>query len=162
MVLFTYKNLTAVSLSQYHLYKYKNMFLIFLQIILQIILITDLVFGKFYTDHMLSIDWNSTDGWNAPKIEPFQNFSMHPGAKVLHYAQELFEGMKAYRGVDGKIRMFRPMHNMGRMNLSASRSCLPNFEGLEVLNCIRELVRIDSEWVPHDSSSSLYLRKTNY
>lgn len=122
--------------------------------------VSDLVFGKFFTDHMLSIDWDAEVGWNSPKIEPFQNFSMHPGAKVLHYAQELFEGMKAYRGVDGKIRMFRPMHNMGRMNLSASRSCLPNFEGLEVLNCIRELVRIDSEWVPHDSSSSLYIRPT--
>jgi len=122
--------------------------------------VSDLVFGKFFTDHMLSMDWDSTVGWHAPKIEPFKDFSMHPGAKVLHYAQELFEGMKAYRGVDGKIRMFRPMHNMARMNLSASRSCLPNFDGLEVLNCIRELVRIDSEWVPHDSSSSLYIRPT--
>lgn len=122
--------------------------------------VSDLVFGKFFTDHMLSIDWDSGNGWGVPKIEPFQNFSMHPGAKVLHYAQELFEGMKAYRGVDGKIRMFRPMHNMARMNLSASRSCLPNFDGLHVLNCIRELVRIDAEWVPHDSSSSLYIRPT--
>lgn len=122
--------------------------------------VSELVFGKCFTDHMLSIDWSSRNGWSTPKIEPFQNFSMHPGAKVLHYAQELFEGMKAYRGVDGKIRMFRPMHNMARMNLSASRSCLPNFDGLEVLNCIRELVRIDAEWVPHDSSSSLYIRPT--
>lgn len=122
--------------------------------------ISDLVFGKIFTDHMLTIDWNATTGWQDPKIEPFKNFSMHPGAKVLHYAQELFEGMKAYRGVDGKIRMFRPMHNMARMNLTATRACLPNFDGLELLHCIRQLVQVDSEWVPHDSSSSLYIRPT--
>lgn len=59
-------------------------------------------------------------------------------SKVLHYAQELFEGMKAYRGVDDKIRMFRPMHNMARMNVTASRSCLPNFDGTQVLECMRK------------------------
>ena len=122
--------------------------------------VSDLAFGKIFTDHMLSIDWDDRQGWHDPKIEAFKPFSMHPGAKVLHYAQELFEGMKAYRGVDGKIRLFRPMHNMARMNLTASRSCLPAFNGLEVLNCIRELVLLDSEWVPHDSSSSLYIRPT--
>lgn len=122
--------------------------------------VSELAFGKIFTDHMLSIEWDAVNGWHAPKIEPFKNFSIHPGSKVLHYAQELFEGMKAYRGVDGKIRMFRPMHNMARMNLTATRSCLPNFEGLELLNCIRELVVLDSEWVPHDSSSSLYIRPT--
>jgi len=122
--------------------------------------ISDLVFGKIFTDHMLSIDWDSQNGWHPPKIEPFRDFSMHPGAKVLHYAQELFEGMKAYRGIDDKIRLFRPMHNMARMNLTASRACLPGFDGMEVLNCIRQLVQLDSEWVPHDNSSSLYIRPT--
>jgi len=122
--------------------------------------VTDLVFGKVFTDHMLTIDWDESNGWHAPKIGPFQNFSMHPGAKVLHYAQELFEGMKAYRGVDGKIRMFRPMHNMARMNITAERCCLPTFDGLELLKCIRELVCLDSSWVPHDTSSSLYIRPT--
>ena len=80
--------------------------------------------------------------------------------EVLHYAQELFEGMKAYRGVDGKIRLFRPMHNMARMNLTASRACLPAFDGYQLLECIRKLVVIDSAWVPHDTSSSLYIRPT--
>merc|ERR1719450_994107 len=69
---------------------------------------------------MLTIDWTKEGGWQDPQIKPFADFSVHPGAKVLHYAQELFEGMKAYRGVDGKIRLFRPMHNMARMNLTAS------------------------------------------
>lgn len=122
--------------------------------------VSDLAFGKIFTDHMLSIDWDSENGWHTPRIEPFRNFSIHPGSKVLHYAQELFEGMKAYRGVDGKIRMFRPMHNMARMNLTAARSCLPAFDGMEALNCIRKLVQLDAEWVPHDSSSSLYIRPT--
>ena len=126
-------------------------------------------------DHMLTIDWTAERGWEAPKIEPFANFSVHPGAKVpihqcfkiylvfhqvLHYAQELFEGMKAYRGVDGKIRLFRPMHNMARMNLTASRACLPAFDGHELVECIRKLVVVDQEWVPHDTSSSLYIRPT--
>ena len=78
----------------------------------------------------------------------------------MHYAQELFEGMKAYRGVDNEIRMFRPMHNMTRMLVSARRSCLPTFEPLELVHCIRKLIQIEQEWVPHTSSSSLYLRPT--
>jgi len=122
--------------------------------------VDQLAFGKIFTDHMLTIDWSSDGGWDDPKVQPFSDFSVHPGAKVLHYAQELFEGMKAYRGVDGKIRLFRPMHNMARMNLTASRACLPTFEGDELIECIRRLVVMDQEWVPHDTSSSLYIRPT--
>merc|ERR1712215_9485 len=122
--------------------------------------VDQLAFGKIFTDHMLTIDWSAEDGWAAPQIQPFANFSIHPGSKVLHYAQELFEGMKAYRGGDGKIRLFRPMHNMARMNLTASRACLPLFDGHELVECIRRLVVIDSDWVPHDTSSSLYIRPT--
>lgn len=122
--------------------------------------VNKLAFGKVFTDHMLTIDWSKSNGWAAPQIVPFENFSIHPGAKVLHYAQELFEGMKAYRGVDGKIRLFRPMHNMARMNLTANRACLPPFDGYQLLECIRKLVVIDSDWVPHDTSSSLYIRPT--
>jgi len=121
---------------------------------------SQLVFGKVFTDHMLTIDWTRDSGWHQPEIRPFENFSIHPASKVLHYAQELFEGMKAYRGVDGKIRFFRPMHNMARMNLTASRACLPTFDGFQLLECIRRLVQLDSEWVPHDTSSSLYIRPT--
>ena len=78
----------------------------------------------------------------------------------MHYAQELFEGMKAYRGVDGQIRLFRPMHNMTRMLVSAQRSCLPEFDRLELVHCIRKLVEVEQEWVPHSESSSLYIRPT--
>lgn len=79
---------------------------------------------------------------------------------MLHYAQELFEGMKAYRGVDDAIRLFRPMHNMARMAVTAKRSCLPEFNEIELAECIRQLVLIDQEWVPHSTASSLYIRPT--
>merc|ERR1719192_461257 len=127
---------------------------------ISLLILNKLAFGKVFTDHMLTIDWTKDSGWASPQILPFENFSIHPGAKVLHYAQELFEGMKAYRGVDGKIRLFRPMHNMARMNLTASRACLPAFDGYQLLECIRKLVVVDSDWVPHDTSSSLYIRPT--
>jgi len=85
---------------------------------------------------------------------------MHPAAKVLHYAQELYEGMKAYRGYDDKIRLFRPMQNMERMLRTAKRACFPGFDGEELLQCIQKLVQIDLEWVPHAEASSLYIRPT--
>ena len=88
----------------------------------------------------------------------YKYFCYFPKKQVLHYAQELYEGMKAYRGVDNEIRMFRPMHNMSRMNLSARRSCLPEFEPQELLQCIQRLVQIDQSWVPNAVSSSLYIR----
>ncbi len=78
--------------------------------------------------------------------------------QVLHYGQELFEGMKAYRGADDRVRLFRPMHNMARMNVTARRACLPTFEGRELLECIRRLVAMDQEWVPHSESAALYIR----
>lgn len=78
----------------------------------------------------------------------------------LFICQQLFEGMKAYRGVDGRIRMFRPNMNMNRMNLSAKRSGLPTFDGDEYIKCISRLVSVDQEWVPHTEAASLYIRPT--
>lgn len=117
-------------------------------------------FGRHFTDHMLAVEWRQGVGWNKPVIKPFQNLNIHPGAKVLHYAQELYEGMKVYRGVDGRIRMFRPELNMSRMNVTANRACLPSFDSQHLLECIRRLVEVDSNWVPHSPSSSLYIRPT--
>jgi branched-chain amino acid aminotransferase len=85
---------------------------------------------------------------------------LHPGAKVLHYAVELFEGMKAYRGYDGKIRLFRPDLNLNRMLNSARRSALPDFDTTELLQCIRKLICVDRDWVPDSTSSTLYIRPT--
>ncbi|TST22548.1 Branched-chain-amino-acid aminotransferase, cytosolic [Bagarius yarrelli] len=120
----------------------------------------NLSFGTVFTDHMLLIEWSSEGGWGKPRIQPFGNLSLHPACSALHYAVQLFEGMKAYRGQDGRIRLFRPMLNMQRMLKSAHRACLPSFDGAELLDCIRKLVNVDQDWVPHSDSASLYIRPT--
>jgi len=97
-----------------------------------------LPFGHHFTDHMLTVSWNSKRGWGRPKIRPFQGITLHPASKVFHYAQELYEGMKAYRGLDGRVRLFRPSLNMDRMNMTAERSCLPEFDSQQLLECIRK------------------------
>ncbi|KAF2903854.1 hypothetical protein ILUMI_02313 [Ignelater luminosus] len=123
--------------------------------------VSELKFGQIFTDHMFKVFYHKAlGGWQKPEIIPFENISLHPAAKVLHYAVELFEGLKAYRGVDGKIRMFRPDLNMQRMNLSAIGSGLPTFDGSELIKCMNRLIQIDQEWVPHSEASSLYIRPT--
>ncbi|EFP00709.1 hypothetical protein CRE_21238 [Caenorhabditis remanei] len=115
-------------------------------------------FGRYFSNHMIDIDWDVKEGWFAPKIKPFQNFAIHPASKVLHYAQQIFEGLKAYYGVDGKIRVFRPELNMERMRRSARRSTLPDFNTREALLLIDELIRIDADLVPKTDQASLYIR----
>ncbi|XP_037332246.2 branched-chain-amino-acid aminotransferase, mitochondrial isoform X1 [Pungitius pungitius] len=119
-----------------------------------------LVFGKHFSDHMLTINWSAKAGWEAPRIKPFQNLSLHPATSALHYSIELFEGMKAFRGEDNHIRLFRPMLNMARMHRSAERSSLPLFEKEELLKCISKLVEVDQDWVPFSQDASLYIRPT--
>nr|XP_033809358.1 branched-chain-amino-acid aminotransferase, cytosolic isoform X2 [Geotrypetes seraphini] len=120
----------------------------------------NLVFGTVFTDHMLAIEWSAKNGWEKPQIKPFQNLSVHPAISALHYAVELFEGLKAYRGVDGKIRLFRPRLNMDRMLRSTKRATLPTFDKEEFLLCIHKLVELEKEWVPYSTSASLYIRPT--
>ncbi|XP_034193630.2 branched chain amino acid transaminase [Osmia lignaria lignaria] len=123
--------------------------------------VSALTFGKYFTDHMLKIFYHEAlGGWQVPEITPFENLVLHPASKVLHYAVELFEGLKAYRGVDGKIRIFRPDLNMERMNSTAIRTGLPTFIGDELIKCCSRLISIDQEWVPHSIASSLYIRPT--
>ncbi|CAH2268183.1 jg8190 [Pararge aegeria aegeria] len=118
-------------------------------------------FGKYFTDHMLKIHYHKQlGGWQKPEIIPFEHLTIHPAAKALHYAIQLFEGMKAYRGIDDKLRLFRPDLNMERMNLAAQRSGLPMFDGQELINCLIRLIQIDQEWVPHSETSTLYVRPT--
>jgi len=122
--------------------------------------ISDLKFGKHCSDHMLEIDWSEEKGWGKPIIKPLEPMVLHPAAKVLHYACELFEGMKAYRCVDNKVRLFRPMENLNRMALTTERTGLPAFDKGELLKCLKKLVTIDQEWVPSAEQSSLYIRPT--
>uniref|UniRef100_A0A8C9GP42 Branched-chain-amino-acid aminotransferase, mitochondrial n=1 Tax=Piliocolobus tephrosceles TaxID=591936 RepID=A0A8C9GP42_9PRIM len=116
-----------------------------------------LVFGKTFTDHMLLVEWNDK-GWGQPRIQPFQNLTLHPASSSLHYSLQLFEGMKAFKGKDQQVRLFRPWLNMDRMLRSALRLCLPSFDKLELLECIRRLIEVDKAWVPDAAGTSLYVR----
>ncbi|KAK7680508.1 branched-chain-amino-acid transaminase bat2 [Cerrena zonata] len=119
-----------------------------------------LVFGQTFTDHMLEIEWTKEAGWGTPKISPYHNLSLDPSTIVFHYAFELFEGMKAYRDSNDKIRTFRPTKNMIRMNQSAERIALPTFDNEELLKLIDQFLLIDESFVPKGNGYSLYLRPT--
>ncbi|XP_062928393.1 branched-chain-amino-acid aminotransferase, cytosolic-like isoform X2 [Mobula hypostoma] len=122
--------------------------------------VNHLAFGTVFTDHMLVIHWTLSGGWERPRIQPMQNFSLHPALSALQYSVQVFEGLKAFRGVDNKIRLFRPMMNMDRMLKSAVRAALPTFDQTELLECIKKLVELEKEWVPYTKDGSLYIRPT--
>lgn len=111
----------------------------------------------FILDHMLSIEWTATDGWQTPRIVPYQNLSLDPSTCVFHYAFECFEGMKAYKDHTGGIRLFRPNKNMARLNKSSARIALPTFDGEELTKLIGEFVKLDNRFIP-ESVTTLYLR----
>ena len=117
-----------------------------------------LVFGKSMTDHMFIVDYDEGQGWHDPRIVPYGPLQIDPAAKVLHYAEEIFEGLKAYRTADGTIQMFRPLDNIARMNKSAERLCLPQIPEELALAGITELVKLERDWVPHEEGTSLYIR----
>ncbi|KAI3622810.1 branched-chain-amino-acid aminotransferase [Moniliophthora roreri] len=119
-----------------------------------------LVFGRTFTDHMLTVPWDIVNGWGAPHIQPYGSLKLDPSTTVLHYAQTLFEGLKAYRDENGKVTLFRPDMNMKRMNNSAKRLALPTFDGEALLECIKELIRLDKHWIPREPGHSLYIRPT--
>ncbi len=116
------------------------------------------VFGEVFTDHVARATWTPDAGWGHRRIEPFADLSLHPGATVLHYGQQVFEGLKAYRWADGSIRLFRPEANAARMAASAVRLSLPPVPEDDFLASIEALVRVDQEWVPDEGEASLYLR----
>lgn len=101
-----------------------------------------------FLDHMLSIEWTAQDGWRTPQIIPYQNLSLDPSTCVFHYAFECFEGMKAYKDNNGKIRLFRPDKNMERLNKSSSRIALPTVDGEALTKLIAQLVKVDSRFIP--------------
>jgi len=120
----------------------------------------ELVFGRTFTDHMLSLEWTASEGWLPPRITPYQNLSLDPASCVFHYAFECFEGMKAYKDANGQIRLFRPTNNMARMNKSSARIALPTFDGNAMIQLISKLVAMDSRFIPEGRGYSLYLRPT--
>jgi len=107
---------------------------------------------------MLLIPWKSTQGWGTPEIRPYGPLSLDPSSTVFHYAQCIFEGLKAYRNENGKVTVFRPELNMARMNLSAQRLALPTFDGTALLDLIKELIRLDRHWIPQENGHSMYIR----
>jgi len=117
-------------------------------------------FGVHFTDHMFIMHWNRERGWYNAEICPYRNFSLDPAAMVFHYGQEIFEGLKAYRGVNNQIFLFRPQDNLERMNKSAVRLCMPRLPVDGVLKAMKALVYLDREWVPQTDGATLYIRPT--
>lgn len=119
--------------------------------------VKELKFGKNFSDHMFTASYRE-GSWDAGAIIPYGNISVSPAMASLHYGQSIFEGMKAYRGVDNKIRLFRPYDNARRFNVSAERLCMATIPEDLFVAALRELVRLDSNWVPASEEHSLYLR----
>lgn len=116
-------------------------------------------FGKYFTDHMLIMDYEN-GAWKEPEIVPYAPFEMYPATNVLHYAQGIFEGAKAYKTKEGKITVFRIDDNFIRMNNSATRMCMPNFDAKVVKEALFELLKIEKDWIPTDPGTALYIRPT--
>jgi branched-chain amino acid aminotransferase len=115
-------------------------------------------FGSRFTDHMVTIDWSEAEGWHNATLAPYGPIPLDPAASVLHYAQEIFEGLKAYRHPDGSMALFRPEANAARFNASARRLAMPEIPEALFLAAIEELVGADAAWFPTVEGGSLYLR----
>ena len=118
----------------------------------------NLGFGKYFTDHMFIMDYHEGQGWHDARIVPYQNLSLDPACMVFHYAQEMFEGLKAYRTPEGKIQLFRPGKNIERMNNTNERLCIPALCPDDVLDALKALVEVEKDWVPSLEGTSLYIR----
>ncbi len=115
-------------------------------------------FGRYFTDHMFIMDYTDGKGWHDARIVPYGNLSLDPACMVFHYAQEMFEGLKAYRTSDGTVQLFRPDKNIERMNNTNERLCIPKLDPSDVLDAIKALVAAEEEWVPSLDGTSLYIR----
>ncbi|MDO5498218.1 MAG: branched-chain amino acid aminotransferase [Propionibacteriaceae bacterium] len=126
-------------------------------------ILADPGFGRHFTDHMAMAEWSADRGWHDLCVRGLEPFSMHPGAGVLHYGQEIFEGLKAYRHADGSIHLFRPDRNAARFARSAVRLAMPALPAALFIEAVEALVRADAEWVPaHGGEDALYLRPIQF
>ena len=119
---------------------------------------SNLGFGNYYTDHMFLMNYDEGEGWHDPRIVPYGPIALDPAAMVLHYGQEVFEGLKAYRTAEGKVQLFRPEKNMARLNVSCDRLCIPKIDEEFAIEAIEALVKIDQDWIPTEDGTSLYIR----
>jgi len=115
-------------------------------------------FGKIFTDHMFVMNYTEGQGWHDARIVPFQNISLSPAAMVYHYGQEMFEGLKAYKGADGEVYLFRPDMNAKRTNATNDRLVIPQIPEEDFVQAIKAVVDVDRDWVPTEPGTSLYVR----
>ena len=118
----------------------------------------NLGFGKHFTDHMFLLNYEAGKGWFDPRVVPYAPLTLDPSCMVFHYAQEVFEGMKAYRTADGTVQLFRPYDNARRMNDSCERLCIPKVPEDLFVEGVKALVKTDIDWVPDEPETSLYIR----
>lgn len=119
---------------------------------------SNLGFGKYFTDHMFIMDYDEGQGWHDGRIVPYGPLSLDPGSAVLHYAQMMFEGMKAYLTPEGKINLFRPDMNAKRINRSGERMCFPYLDEELFIDAVKAIVREDADWIPSHPGTALYIR----
>ncbi|MDD6057942.1 MAG: branched-chain amino acid aminotransferase [Clostridiales bacterium] len=119
---------------------------------------TKLGFGKYMTDYMFMMDWTVEDGWKDARIVPEGPITLNPSCVTLHYAQETFEGLKAYRTADGRVQLFRPDKNAQRMIRSNERLCMPELPVEMFVEAVKEIVKVEEDWVPSEPGTSLYIR----
>ena len=115
-------------------------------------------FGKIFTDHMFIMNYDEGEGWHDARIVPYAPVSLEPSAMCFHYGQEVFEGMKAYKTDDGRILLFRPDKNMARLNSSNDRLCIPLIDEEFAIEAMKELIKVDQDWIPTAPGTSLYIR----
>ena len=115
-------------------------------------------FGKVFTDHMFIMNYTRGKGWHDPRIVPYQDVTLSPAAMVFHYGQEMFEGLKAYKGADGKNYLFRPDMNAKRTNDTNDRLCIPRVPIDDYVQAVKAIVKVDEAWIPTEPGTSLYIR----
>ncbi|MCD5406754.1 MAG: branched-chain amino acid aminotransferase [Desulfotomaculum sp.] len=115
-------------------------------------------FGQFFTDRMFTMQYNQAKSWHDAKIEKYKALSLDPAACVLHYSQEIFEGLKVYLSADNRVLMFRPEQNARRLNRSAARICMPTIPEEDFLQAIKKLVMLEKRWIPKAPGTTLYVR----
>lgn len=118
----------------------------------------ELGFGSIFTDHMFIMNYDAGEGWHDARIVPYGPLSLDPAAMILHYGQEVFEGMKAYRTKDNRVLLFRPQENFRRLNNSNERLCIPKIDEEFLLRALTTLLNVEKDWIPHQEGTSLYIR----
>ena len=124
----------------------------------KVVLPKSLGFGQIFTDHVFEMDYSKDKGWHSPKIIPLEMLEMHPATSFIHYGQTIFEGLKAFKTVNDEAVIFRPDVHMQRLNNSARRICMPEIDTEFVLEALKELVAIESDWIPKNRGEALYIR----